>query len=174
MIRLIILGLLSSLATTGSAFAQGIPGIATSRQFRSERLADNQLKLTGQVEIEGDSWQFYADEVEIFTEESRLIATGNVVFVDTASGGRVAAEHVEFDFVALTGEFYNASGSTQLIEDIEPSMFGTQEPEMRFWGEIIEKLGPRTYRLIRGGFTSCVQPTPRWEVTASTVTINLD
>ncbi|MBM63950.1 MAG: hypothetical protein CL484_13470 [Acidobacteria bacterium] len=172
--RLIILGLLSFLVTTGSAFTQGIPGIATSRQFRSERLADNQLKLTGQVEIEGDNWQFYADEVEIFTEESRLVATGNVVFVDSASGGRVAADHVEFDFQALTGEFYNASGSTQLIEDIEPSMFGTQEPEMRFWGEIIEKLGPRTYRLIRGGFTSCVQPTPRWEVTASSVTINLD
>ena len=38
----------------------------------------------------------------------------------------------------------------------------------------IEKLGPRTYRLVRGGFTSCVQPTPRWEVTASSVTINLD
>ena len=67
MIRLIILGLLSFLVTTGSAFTQGIPGIATSRQFRSERLADNQLKLTGQVEIEGENWQFYADEVEIFT-----------------------------------------------------------------------------------------------------------
>ena len=45
---------------------------------------------------------------------------------------------------------------------------------MRFWGEIIEKVGPRSYKLIRGGFTSCVQPTPRWEVSASSVTINLD
>ena len=45
---------------------------------------------------------------------------------------------------------------------------------MRFWGEIIEKVGSRTYRLTRGGFTSCVQPTPRWEVTVSSATINLD
>ena len=174
MFRLIFFGLLASAAAAGPAVAQSIPGINFSRQFRSERLADNHLRLTGQVEIDGGGWQFHADEVDIFTEDSRLVATGNVVFVDTISGGRVAADHVMFDFEALTGEFYNASGSTRLIEDIEPSMFGTQEPEMRFWGEIIEKLGPRTYRLVRGGFTSCVQPTPRWEVSASSVTINLD
>ena len=140
MIRLIFFGLLASALAAGAALAQGIPGIAASRQFLSERLADNHLRLTGQVEIDGGGWQFHADEVEIFTEESRLVATGNVVFVDTVSGGRVAADHVTFNFEALTGEFYNASGSTRLIEDIEASMFGTQEPEMRFWGEIIEKL----------------------------------
>ena len=45
---------------------------------------------------------------------------------------------------------------------------------MYFYGETIEKLGPRRYRLTRGGFTTCVQPTPRWEVTSGSVTLNLD
>ena len=45
---------------------------------------------------------------------------------------------------------------------------------MRFWGEIIEKTGQRAYRLTNGGFTSCIQPTPRWEVRASSVDIDLD
>ena len=173
MTRLILFGLLAAVATASVARAQNLPGISTSRQFRSERLADNLLRLTGQVEIDGVDWQFHADEVDILSDTSTLVATGNVVFADE-NGGRVSADRVEFDYETLTGAFYNATGSTRLVEDIEPSMFGTQEPEMRFWGEVIEKVGPRTYRLTRGGFTSCVQPTPRWEVSAKSVTINLD
>ena len=172
MIRFTAFGCLILAATVVAANAQVLPGIDTSRQFRLEQLADNHTRLTGEVEIDGGAWQFYADQVDIFTDESRLVASGNVVF--TAEGGRIAADRVEFDIDAVTGAFYNATGSTRLIEEVERSMFGTQEPEMRFWGEIIERVGPRTYRLTRGGFTSCVQPTPRWEVKAGSVTINLD
>ena len=172
MIRLIMFGFLVIAVTVDEARTQDLPGINTSRQFRLEQLADNHARLTGEVEIDGGGWQFYADQVDMFTDDSRLVAAGNVVFI--SEGGRVAADRVEFDVDALIGTFYNATGSTQLVEGVERSMFGTQEPEMRFWGEIIEKVGPRTYRLTRGGFTSCVQPTPRWEVKASSVTINLD
>ena len=172
MIRLILFGFLVIAVTVGAAHAQTLPGISMSRQFRIEQLPDNHTRLTGEVELDGGAWQFYADQVDIFSDDARLVASGNVVF--TSEGGRIAADRVEFDMDAVTGTFYDAEGSTLLVEDIEPSMFGTQEPEMRFWGEIIEKVGSRTYRLTRGGFTSCVQPTPRWEVTVSSATINLD
>ena len=172
MIRLILSGFFVIAVTVGAAHAQTLPGINMSRQFRIEQLPDNHTRLTGEVELDGGAWQFYADQVDIFSDESRLVASGNVVF--TSEGGRIAADRVDFDMDAVTGTFYDAAGSTRLVEDIEPSMFGTQEPEMRFWGEIIEKVGSRTYRLTRGGFTSCVQPTPRWEVTVSSATINLD
>ena len=176
MIRLIPVGFLVIAVTVGAARAQTLPGISDQRSFLFELLADNHTRLTGEVEIDGGAWQFYADQVDILTDEStdesRLVASGNVVF--TSDGGRVAADRAEFDIDAMTGTFYNATGSTRLVEDIEPSMFGSQEPEIRFWGEIIERVGPRTYRLTRGGFTSCVQPTPRWEVEANSVTINLD
>ena len=52
--------------------------------------------------------------------------------------------------------------------------FVGQDPDVYFRGEIIEKLGLRQYRLTRGAFTTCVQPTPRWEAVSNTVTINLD
>ena len=174
MMRLLLLGFLVIAVTVGAARAQIVPGINDQRSFLFELLADNHTRLTGEVEINGGAWQFYADQVDIFSfsDESRLVASGNVVF--TSDGGRIAADRVEFDIDTVTGTFYNAEGSTLLVEDIEPSMFGTQEPEIRFWGEIIEKIGSRTYRLTRGGFTSCVQPTPRWEVTVSSATINLD
>ena len=172
MIRLILFGLLVIAVTVDAAHAQNLPDINMSLQGRIEQLADNHTQLTRDVEIDGGDWQLFADQVDIFTDESRLVASGNVVFA--SEGGRIAADRMEFDTDTVTGTFYNAVGSTELIEDIEPSMFGTQEPEMRFWGEVIEKIGSRTYRLTRGGFTSCIQPTPRWEVTVSSATINLD
>ena len=175
-LRLGLLALAGALAAAGPARAQDLPaGIGASRQFRMEQVAPNQLWLSGEVEIEGGgagTWRFHADDANIYTDESLLVATGNVVF--SAENARLAADRAEFDYEAGTGMFFSASGSTELVEDIEQSMFGSQMPEMRFWGEIIEKLGPRRYRLANGGFTSCVQPTPRWEVAASSATIDLD
>ena len=153
--------------------AQLLPGFNfDSRQFTIEQLSETHVRLTGEVEIDGGTWGFYADQVDLFSDDSRLVAYGNVVY--TAEGSRVAAERVEFNTETLTGTFYNAFGSIVLGEDVERSMFGSQEPDMYFYGESIEKLGPRSYRLTKGGFTSCIQPTPRWQMTASTVTLNLD
>ncbi len=172
--RLILTGFLVIALTVSAANAQNLPDNIDSRQFNFEFIPPNQLRLTGSVQLTdtGGAWEFHADQVDFFTDESRLVATGSVVF--TAEGSRVAADRVEFDIDGLTGVFYNAFGSTELTEDVERSMFGTQEPAMEFWGEQIEKLGPRTYRLTNGAFTSCVQPTPRWEVKVSSATINLD
>ena len=53
-------------------------------------------------------------------------------------------------------------------------MFGTQEPDVYFYGETLQKLGEQKYKITRGGFTTCVQPTPRWELTSRSVTLNLE
>ena len=161
------------IGVTPSASAQLFPGLPfDSRQFTFEVLSDNRLRLTGEVELEGDGWEFYADQVDLYTDESRLDAVGNVVYV--ADGARLAAERAEINTEDLTGIFYGATGSVNMGEEVERSMFGSQEPDMYFYGETIEKIGPRTYRLSNGGFTSCIQPTPRWELTSSSFTINID
>ena len=53
-------------------------------------------------------------------------------------------------------------------------MFGTLEPDVYFYGEVIEKIGVDKYRITKGGFTTCVQPTPRWEIVSGRATINLN
>jgi lipopolysaccharide assembly outer membrane protein LptD (OstA) len=87
------------------------PGVASSpletRAQQVERLAENHVRLTGDVEFHGGSWQLSADQVDIFTDESRLVATGNVVFI--SADGRIAAERVEFDTDTETGTFYNVA-----------------------------------------------------------------
>ena len=35
-------------------------------------------------------------------------------------------------------------------------------------------MGPKKYKITKGGFSTCVQPTPRWDMSASTVLLNLD
>ncbi len=38
---------------------------------------------------------------------------------------------------------------------------------MYFFGETVEKIGPKKYKIKNGGFTTCVQPTPRWNLSAN-------
>jgi lipopolysaccharide assembly outer membrane protein LptD (OstA) len=132
----------------------------------------------GSVEGARDDWKFYADEAEYFEEKHLLLAKGNVLFVQKASNGaganQIAADHCEFDTETKTGTFYVATGVAALTEKTDRSMFGGQEPDMYFYGEKIDKIGDRKYRITRGGFTTCVQPTPRWEMTSRTVIIVLD
>ena len=53
-------------------------------------------------------------------------------------------------------------------------MFGTQEADAIFRGKEIHKLGPKKYKIVDGAFSTCVQPTPRWEVVSGSATLNLD
>ena len=160
------------LAATGGAAHAQVPGFSVSKQFKLDRLADNHWRATGQVQMEREDQQFFADVVDFYTDTDRLEAVGNVVFV--SRDGRIAADRAEFNTRTRTGVFHNAAGSASLGEHVEKSMFGTQEPDAYFYGERIEKLGPAKYRVTRGGFTTCVQPTPRWEIVATSAVITLD
>ena len=143
-----------------------------------ERLEDNS-RFYGTIEYPAriicDDMQFFADFAEIFKKQDMVTAQGHVVYV--SGGNRIAADRMEFNTKTRTGTFYNARGSTILGdqgESTDRSMFGGKEPDAYFWGEALTKLGPKKYKIENGGFTTCVQPTPRWEVVSGSVTINLD
>ena len=88
--------------------------------------------------------------------------------------GRIAAERVEFNVSQGTGMFHLATGSLSLGPMAERTQFGGQEPDVYFYGETIEKLSERSYRVTRGGFTTCVQPTPRWEVVSGSIDLHMN
>jgi LPS-assembly protein len=124
------------------------------------------------VRLDCDELQFFADYAEIFKKKDSLTAQGNIVFV--SGGNRIAADRAEFDFKTRTGTFYGARGTATIGDRVDRSMFGSQEPDAYFWGAEVKKIGPRKYRIVNGGFTTCVQPTPRWEISSGSFTINLD
>jgi LPS-assembly protein len=129
--------------------------------------------LTGQVELPlGPQTTLFADQVEMFKDTNRVIAQGNVVFA--TAEGRLSADRLEYDVSTGTGTFHDATGLMSLGTQADRRQFGNQDADVYFYGEVIERLGPRRYRLTRGAFTTCVQPTPRWEVASGTVTLNLN
>jgi LPS-assembly protein len=174
--RFVVLSALSALCLLSGPAAQAqvpVPGFRVTKQFRLERLGEDHIRLTGQVQMEDEGGSsFFADEVDYFPGRHLVVARGHVVFASKEA--RIAADRMEFDTESRTGIFYNASGTASLGDRADRSMFGTQEPDAYFYGETIEKLGPAKYRIRKGGFTTCVQPTPRWEVTATTVTLTID
>ena len=141
---------------------------------RQERLGLHHIRYSGAVEIElvSQGIRFSADVADYYDDQHRLVAVGNVVFVTNSS--RISADRAEFDTKNRTGTFFNAFGSASVSDKVDTSFFGGQEPDAFFYGETIEKLGVDRYRIRKGGFTTCVQPTPRWEVTANTVTLVVD
>ena len=106
------------------------------------------------------------------------MATGNVVVVQT--GNRIAAERVDFNFKTRLGTFYKAYGFANIKPDVpRPGAIAVptvsnQETDVYFQGETIEKIGPKKYRITNGGFTTCVQPTPRWQLAAGVTVLNID
>jgi LPS-assembly protein len=134
------------------------------------------LVLTGEgavpVQVDCDDTQFFADFAEIYPDSHRIVATGNVK-VGTPNSF-IIAERVEFDTKTRTGTFYVAHGMASLGDRVDRSMFGTQEADAIFRGKEIHKLGPKKYRIVDGAFSTCVQPTPRWEVVSGSATLNLD
>jgi LPS-assembly protein len=134
------------------------------------------MVLTGDgsipVRLDCDQSQFQAEYVEVFQDRNLIVATRNVLFVSTTS--RITADRAEFDTKLKTGIFYNAFGQAMLGDRFERSLFGTQEPEAMFRGKEIHKLGPKKYKVVKGAFTTCVQPTPRWELVSGSTTVNLD
>jgi LPS-assembly protein len=178
--RLIVLTCaLAALLAARDASAQALPGWNT-KQFTFERIDADNVRLQREVEVEGEAGtanagqKFFADDLQMNIKTGELSAIGNVVFMTPSA--RISADSVVFNTKTRVGTFNNALGIAELGERGERnrSMFGTLEPDVYFYGETIEKIGPDKYRIKKGWFTTCVQPTPRWEIISNTATVNLD
>jgi lipopolysaccharide assembly outer membrane protein LptD (OstA) len=112
-----------------------------------------------------------ADQIDIDLKTEHVVATGNVTF--RTPEGSINAERIEFNIKDGTGTFHNAVG-LMTFPNANRAEFGSQRPDVYFWGTLIEKRGPKKYVVTDGNFTTCVQPTPRWELSSDRFTINLD
>lgn len=145
---------------------EGAPGV-----FHSKLLKDSASGAPAEVDC--DDTKVFADVIEWRTDEEVVHLSGHVVF--DRPDVRIYGDRAEVNRVTKLGAFYDASGSAVITRGkIEKSLFGGLEPDVYFFGRVIEKTGDRTYRLTDGGFSTCVQPTPRWQMTGSQGTITLD
>jgi len=172
--------ILAWLAAPAAAHAQStqIAGckVSKTQNMSGTSFADEHYVMNGDadqpVQIDCDDMQFFADHMELFQKEGRVTAEGNVVYL--SGGNKINAERMVYYTKTRTGTFYAANGTAVLRQAAEPSIFGTQEPDAFFWGDELQKIGPKVYRIIHGGFTTCVQPTPRWNLQSGVITLHLD
>lgn len=178
--------ILSGLIVTtiaASAGAQQANRPVDETTFSKSRLFDRQRNywhFVGEVELESADTKIYADDVEAWVNEDRVVANGNVLFVQ--GNNRVSADRADFNTKTRLGTFYNASGIASIQPPrqtpqpgavIAPQLVGA-ETDVYFFGEEVEKIGPKKYRIKNGGFSTCVQPTPRWDLSADTIILNID
>jgi lipopolysaccharide assembly outer membrane protein LptD (OstA) len=159
----------ATLAAAGSCTA--VFDLLNSSQVKIESSGDV-TRLIGQVELPCGENRFFADQIELHGDTKEVVAIGSVVF--SGPDGQIAADRVEFNASAGTGMFYNAAGLMSLGETADRAQFGNQDADIYFWGETIEQLGNRRYKITRGGFTACVQPTPRWDMQIGSMELNLN
>jgi hypothetical protein len=172
-----LMTLVALLAAATPAAAQLIEGWET-KQFTFEKVDANTIRLMREVEANGvgpnKGQQIFADELQWNTQTGEFIAVGNVTMASPTA--RLSAERVVFNTKTGRGTFYAASGQASLGARgaVDKSMFGTLEPDLMFAGEMIEKIDVDKYRITNGWFTTCVQPTPRWQIVTGTATVNLE
>jgi LPS-assembly protein len=177
----ILLATLLFLVCAPPAYAQdqiqGIDSIAAETQ---RQIGQNHRQLIKNVELKLGDTTLYADEVEVFTDKDLIVARGNVTLAQTTN--RISADSAEFNYKTKLGTFHTASGIASIKPQLQTPAPGSiavpaalnQETDVYFAGELVEKIGPRKYRITKGGFTTCVQPTPRWELHADTVVLNIE
>jgi LPS-assembly protein len=157
---------------------QSIPGFDDVLAGHQEQSGENRVRLVKDVELKFGDAQLYADLVEIFLDEDRMVATGNVTLVQTTN--RISAERAEFNYKTKLGTFWGAVGFATIKPQaprpgaIAAPPVSSQDTDVYFQGEIVEKIGGRKYKITKGGFTTCVQPTPRWQLTSDTIILNIE
>ncbi len=175
-VRLVVLvvGVLSATVPPAMARQTAAPdtGFEACQQWTAIQVEKSHIKLSGAVECRRGDLVLFADEAEIWTDTHRVVLTGNVTF--RQRDAQITADRAEFNAETRLGTFYNASGFATITTKAKKSPMGGQEPDVYFYGDTIEKIGPDRYRITHGGFTTCVQPTPRWQITARSVTLRLD
>ncbi len=147
--------------TARASFAQS-PGQETQdvtlKAERQEQVAKGHARAEGYVDLRSGDVHITADRVEFWDEEMRVIAEGNVVYEQ--GDQKIIATRMEADLNTKTGRFFNAHGRAGA--------------DLYFYGDIIEKESEDVYAIEGGAFTSCAQPTPRWQFTAGKARMKRD
>ncbi|MET0555628.1 MAG: LPS assembly protein LptD [Vicinamibacteria bacterium] len=134
----------------------------------AERLRRNEkdhLSWEGFVDLQFGDGRIQAEQLDLYTEAKpdgttsrRVEATGNVVFLRGQE--RLSGQSLKMDLTTGKGTFENA--------------IGYAEPGVFVEAKSIERLDPHKYRINGGKFTSCCQPNPRWDFSASSATLEVD
>src|ERR1041385_4514089 len=90
---------------TPASTAPGTGGAFNGKADRWEQVEAGHWQYQGHADFDlGGGVKLFSDLVDYYVDDSRLVATGNVVF--TNQEGRLSAEQVEFNLTTQMGVFH--------------------------------------------------------------------
>jgi lipopolysaccharide assembly outer membrane protein LptD (OstA) len=126
-----------------------------------QRTSDVETTFTGGAVLKKDDLTIVADEMTVFSDRSTVVAIGNVVF--RQGGTRVSAESATFNLRTRLSAFRRSSGVFAVRSD----------SPLYFYGETVEQLDSKTYRVTNGGFTTSTQPVPAWQLSSAAMVFSV-
>ena len=111
----------------------------------------------GDVRVQADAIDIYDVEHDGVTRQ-RLTAEGNVVLMQKQD--RLTGTKLSMDLDSGRGMMDN--------------VVGYSDPGVFFTATQVERIDPKTYRILGGRFTSCCQPKPRWSFWAPRATLKIE
>ena len=140
------------------------PGEIKVRAESYEQTSKGHVEARGLVDLRVADIRIQADKADVFEDKQpdgstkqRIVAEGNVVFIRGEE--RLSGDRLEMDDTGK-GTLLNAVGY------LEPGVFVEARQ--------IERLDADSYRVVGGTFTSCAQPNPRWNFSASRAKVDVD
>ena len=170
---LIAVALLIATPRFAAAQLTDIPGFDKVLAQLQRSLDGDCIEFDQAVEMTQGDMRFYADVVKYCVDTKRMIATGNVLLIETDH--QIAADRADFNAETRLGTFYNARGFATIgAPPGGDTKAAASDPDVQFFGETLEKVSEDTYVITNGGFTSCVQANPRWEMTSGSLKLRVD
>jgi LPS-assembly protein len=147
---------------------------------KNQRLTSQEEQNSG-YRLRADTFS-YDKRQDIYTASGNVVlhAKGSIIFADRirldAASREAIAEgdvRIERDKDWLEGEkaYLNLENETGLIEDGRGFL---ADGNFHFSGALVEKLGPQTYNVVDGTFTTCNGDEPSWHFRTSDLKVTLE
>lgn len=148
------------LASPAGAFAQADAGgpVYVVADTLTHEAAQDRIEATGNVRVRGRGMTLLSDRALLFPERNEAEALGNVTL--KGDGDLLRAERLRINYEDETGEVEQGDAF------IKKGNFHLRAARM-------SKLGPDSYRLEEGSFTTCDAERPSWKFSASDVNVTL-
>ena len=154
-----------SLVSAALAAAPLLAGPQTVSTYQGVTIrADSQEKIeirvfaTGSVEVGYKNIKLFADRIELDTKTKDVLAVGRVTLQFPSE--TVTAETMTLNLDTQQGKLSRAVGRIQ--------------PDVLYSADAIERKSDNLYSFGRMSFTSCTQPTPRWEFSCARANFKKD
>ena len=115
------------------------------------------VRHSGNVDVRYGTYRIQANEIVIYENENKIVATGSVIF-DQGDDQRITGATAVFNYKTKLGSFEDATGFTNQTND------GTV---LYFTAERVERVSLNEIVVTNGKFTACDEAVPKWSFTAA-------